>query len=306
LKGFVERCAMIRTAEIPFPSAFGGDHGCITLFVTRVVRAFSVRGVDLYFVFDAGRTHLEHARAGRPGARSLMSLLSTDRDEKNTAQLAAFFSQGKVGDKLPYQRLRVPLCDLQRGPDAAPVVPDTETLRHWQGAEAGERLLYMMGSDYVQPLPNDPSSTARDATIEALRAAVPAAQLLLASGDDDYATARLVARLINERGREAVIGLWSDDTDFFTFGDLADVPILNPDDGSLLAAFGWRSANYWPPISPDSDLQAAATAAAQSAVPADPGPVAAPDDTLTLLFAITLPELKAWLTKNRLALISLK
>jgi len=29
-------------------------------------------------------------------------------------------------------------------------------------------------------------------------------------------------------------------------------------------------------------------------------------DTLTLLFAITLPELKVWLTKNRLALISLK
>jgi transcriptional regulator with XRE-family HTH domain len=29
-------------------------------------------------------------------------------------------------------------------------------------------------------------------------------------------------------------------------------------------------------------------------------------DTLTLLFAITLPELNGWLTKNRLALISLK
>ena len=29
-------------------------------------------------------------------------------------------------------------------------------------------------------------------------------------------------------------------------------------------------------------------------------------DTLTLLFAITLPELKGWLSKNRLALISLK
>lgn len=239
VKAFVEPCAMVPTTEVPFGSAFGGDHGAVALFVERTVQAFAARGVDLHFVFDSGKTPLDEALTGRSHA------IVDTVDEVDAKQLSDFFATGSAG-KLPFPHLRSGLSALSQDAATLPAVESASGICLIQSDEVGKRLSHMAGSQGLLPLLRDPSRTLRGTVLEALRRAVPGRQLLLPAGDDDIATARLVVKLLADLGAEAVIGVWSNDSDFFAFAALADVRILQPDEDSMLAALGWPSANYLP------------------------------------------------------------
>ena len=268
VKAFVEPCAMVPTTEVPFSSAFGGDHGAVTLFVERTVQAFAARGVDLYFVFDSGKTPLDEAMTGR--SHTVIDTV----DEVDAKQLSDFFATGSPG-KLPFPHLRSGLSALSHDAATLPAVESASGLRLIQSDEVGKRLSHMAGpSKGLLPLLRDPSRTLRGTVFEVLRRAVPDQQLLLPAGDDDVATARLVANLLTDLGSEAVIGVWSNDSDFFAFAGLADVRILQPDEDSMLAALGWPSANYLP----------ATCIALASSARSDARFITIPDVTLPLRF----------------------
>lgn len=283
VKSVGEPLAIIPTAEVPFGSAFGGDHGAVALFVERVVAAFASRGVDLFFVFDTGKTRLEDAAVGRLVTMAVM-------EEEGVEALEQFFDGGVVG-KLPFSRLRAPLSRLQRDIELG-AHPPASSYRHGaespssdaallalQGAEAGERLSGLVGS--LQPLLRDPSRTLRGAVVGALCRALPAPQLLFPSGDDDSALARLARRLSHDG---PVVGVWTDDTDFYAFAGFEDVPILRLDVASLLAAVGWCAPNHLPPLS--RDVESAGDAVALSARVHDAGPLSRgdPDTRIAIRF----------------------
>jgi len=291
--------AVVATPECPVPALWGGDFSVVEVFLARLVRAFSIRGVRLVVVLDDERMPVdkalrcdlavadgEAAKSARVAneafdARECMSLaleggrlktrwprINVRRDRPAVEAALADMAAGLAEEELApeeegdIEEDDVDPASLEDGVASAPAETDP-----WLRARVELSRRLQEEQRHLLPTPRFIRTGVRRAAVAALRQLqVP---LLSAVGDDDHAIAT-AARALQGRLGDRFIGVWASDTDYLVFEGVRSLWMAAD---VVFAATGWAAAG---PLTPtgmplratEDTVEADGAAAGAGAVPA--------------------------------------